>query len=54
MKLSQRQGIMWALGAAIVSGISIYVNKFGVAQISNPLSTQRSRTVSSWSDCWRL
>ncbi len=36
MKLSQRQGIMWALGAAIVSGISIYVNKFGVAQISNP------------------
>ncbi len=36
MKISQRQGIMLALGAAIVSGISIYVNKFGVAQISNP------------------
>ena len=36
MKLSQRQGIMLALGAAIVSGISIYVNKFGVAQVSNP------------------
>jgi drug/metabolite transporter (DMT)-like permease len=36
MKLSQRQGIMLAFGAAIVSGISIYVNKFGVAQISNP------------------
>jgi drug/metabolite transporter (DMT)-like permease len=36
MKFSQRQGIMLALGAAIVSGISIYVNKFGVAQVSNP------------------
>jgi drug/metabolite transporter (DMT)-like permease len=36
MGLSQRRGIIWALGAAIVSGISIYVNKFGVAQISNP------------------
>ncbi len=36
MKLSQRQGIMLALGAAIVSGISIYVNKFGVAQVKNP------------------
>ncbi|GAC1300422.1 MAG: hypothetical protein NVSMB27_40760 [Ktedonobacteraceae bacterium] len=36
MKLSQQQGIMLALGAAIVSGISIYVNKFGVAQIRDP------------------
>ena len=36
MKLSQQRGIMLALGAAIVSGISIYVNKFGVAQVSNP------------------
>lgn len=36
MKRSQRQGILWAFGAAIVSGISIYVNKFGVAQISDP------------------
>lgn len=36
MKLSQRRGIMLAFGAAIVSGISIYVNKFGVAQVSNP------------------
>ncbi len=38
MKVSQRQGqgILLALGAAIVSGISIYVNKFGVAQVSNP------------------
>jgi drug/metabolite transporter (DMT)-like permease len=36
MKLSLRQGIMLALGAAIVSGISIYVNKFGVAQVKDP------------------
>ena len=36
MKLSRNQGIVLALGAAIVSGISIYVNKFGVAQISDP------------------
>lgn len=36
MKLSLRQGIMWAIVAAIVSGISIYVNKFGVAQIKDP------------------
>ena len=36
MKLSQHRGIMLALGAAIVSGISIYVNKFGVAQVKNP------------------
>jgi drug/metabolite transporter (DMT)-like permease len=36
MKLSQRQGIMLAFGAAIVSGISIYINKFGVAQIKDP------------------
>src|SRR5260370_16227045 len=27
---------MLAFGAAIVSGISIYVNKFGVAQVSDP------------------
>jgi len=36
VNLSRNQGIMLALGAAIVSGISIYVNKFGVAQISDP------------------
>ncbi len=36
MNLSRNQGIMLALGAAIVSGISIYVNKFGVAQVSDP------------------
>jgi drug/metabolite transporter (DMT)-like permease len=36
MKLSQRQGIILALVAAIVSGISIYVNKFGVAHVRDP------------------
>jgi drug/metabolite transporter (DMT)-like permease len=36
VKLSRNQGIVLALGAAIVSGISIYVNKFGVAQVRDP------------------
>jgi uncharacterized membrane protein len=36
VNLSRNQGIVWALGAAIVSGVSIYVNKFGVAQVSDP------------------
>jgi len=36
MKLSSKRGIMLALGAAIVSGISIYINKFGVAKVSDP------------------
>jgi len=36
VKPSEQRGIMLAFGAAIVSGISIYVNKFGVAQISDP------------------
>ena len=36
MKFSQRQGITLALVAAIVSGASIYVNKFGIAHISDP------------------
>jgi drug/metabolite transporter (DMT)-like permease len=36
VKLSRNQGILLALGAAIVSGVSIYVNKFGVAQVSDP------------------
>jgi uncharacterized membrane protein len=36
VKRSRNQGIVLALGAAIVSGISIYVNKFGVAQVSDP------------------
>ena len=37
MNLSRNQGILWALGAAMVSGISISVNKFGMAQVSDPL-----------------
>lgn len=36
MKLAQCQGILWAFGATIISGLSIYVNKFGVAQIHDP------------------
>lgn len=36
MKYVQRQGIVLAIGAAIVSGISIYVNKFGVVQVKDP------------------
>jgi drug/metabolite transporter (DMT)-like permease len=36
MKLSKQQGIMLALAAALVSGVSIYVNKFGVAQVKDP------------------
>lgn len=36
MKLFQRHGIMLALAAAILSGVSIYVNKFGVAQMKDP------------------
>lgn len=36
MKLAKQQGIMLALAAALVSGISIYVNKFGVAQVKDP------------------
>jgi len=36
MKRAKQQGIMLALAAALVSGISIYVNKFGVAQVKDP------------------
>jgi len=36
VNLSRHQGIVLALGAAMVSGLSIYVNKFGVAQLSDP------------------
>jgi drug/metabolite transporter (DMT)-like permease len=36
MKLSERQGVLWALGTTLISGISVYVNKFGVAQVSDP------------------
>ncbi len=37
MKPSYRQGVLWAWGTALISGVSIYVNKFGVAQVSDPL-----------------
>ncbi len=37
MKPSYRQGMLWAWGTALISGVSIYVNKFGVAQVSDPL-----------------
>jgi drug/metabolite transporter (DMT)-like permease len=36
MQPNVRQGIAWAFGTAIVSGVSVYVNKFGVAQVSDP------------------
>ncbi len=31
--MTYRKGILWALGTATISGVSIYVNKFGVAQV---------------------
>ena len=31
-----RKGALWALATALVSGVSVYVNKFGVAQINDP------------------
>jgi drug/metabolite transporter (DMT)-like permease len=34
MKLSK--GILWALATALISGVSVYVNKFGVAQVQDP------------------
>ena len=33
MKLSNHKGILWALATALISGVSVYVNKFGVAQV---------------------
>jgi drug/metabolite transporter (DMT)-like permease len=36
MKLSDKQGILWALGTALISGASVYVNKYGVAQVKDP------------------
>lgn len=35
MNITSNRGILWALGTALVSGFSIYVNKFGVAQVQN-------------------
>jgi drug/metabolite transporter (DMT)-like permease len=36
MKLSTHKGILWALATALISGVSVYVNKFGVAQVQDP------------------
>lgn len=36
MKISHQRGIYWALGTVFISGVSVYVNKFGVAQLSDP------------------
>lgn len=29
-------GLIWALSTALISGVSVYVNKFGVLQVSDP------------------
>lgn len=31
-----RKGVLWALATALVSGFSVYVNKFGVVQVRDP------------------
>jgi drug/metabolite transporter (DMT)-like permease len=31
-----RKGVLWALATALVSGVSVYVNKFGVVQVQDP------------------
>jgi drug/metabolite transporter (DMT)-like permease len=36
MNESTRKGVTWALLTAIVSGFSVYVNKFGLAQVNDP------------------
>jgi drug/metabolite transporter (DMT)-like permease len=36
MKTDMQRGLLWALGTALVSGVSVYVNKFGVAQVQDP------------------
>ena len=36
MKTFVKHGLWWALGAALVSGVSVYVNKFGVTQVKDP------------------
>ena len=33
MRTSVNQGVLWALGTTVVSGFSVYVNKFGVSQV---------------------
>ena len=36
MKRFENPGLLWALGTALISGVSVYVNKFGVLQVSDP------------------
>jgi drug/metabolite transporter (DMT)-like permease len=36
MNMTIRRGVLWALATALVSGVSVYVNKFGVAQVQEP------------------
>lgn len=36
MNTTIRRGVLWALATALVSGVSVYVNKFGVAQVQEP------------------
>lgn len=36
MNTTIRKGVLWALATALVSGVSVYVNKFGVAQVQEP------------------
>jgi len=36
MKLTNQKGLLWALATALISGVSVYVNKFGVAQVQDP------------------
>jgi drug/metabolite transporter (DMT)-like permease len=33
MRTQLNQGLLWALGTTLVSGFSVYVNKFGVSQV---------------------
>ena len=35
MTLANQKGIRWALATAAISGVSVYVNKFGVAQVQD-------------------
>lgn len=36
MKVSDKKGVLWALGTALISGVSVYINRFGVAQFDDP------------------
>lgn len=47
LKMSERTGLLWALGTALISGVAIYISKFGVAQVPNPFvyTTLRNSSV---------